>query len=150
MKCPACEGKLSATKAGSVTLDVCSSSCGGIWFDANELDTVDEQSEPVAFNILRALSNQKVAVDRAKIRSCPKCEGHKLTRVQDAMRSGVDLDSCPYCHGVWLDFGELERLREFNGERAEQLATVERFRKQYESSDPSTRKRMDAVMKLIF
>lgn len=150
MKCPACNGDLKQSQSGAVTLDVCTSSCGGVWFDANELDAVDEETEPVAFNVLRAITNQRVAVDRAKTRACPKCAGQALTRSENAMHSGLDLDSCPRCHGVFLDFGELERLREFNGQRSEQLKTVERFKKHYESSDPSTKKRMDAVMKLIF
>ena len=36
MKCPACGNTLHEMNAGSVTVDVCTEGCGGIWFDRNE------------------------------------------------------------------------------------------------------------------
>ena len=37
---------------------------------------------------------------------CPNCN----TSMQAVSRSGVELDMCPSCRGVWLDRGELEKL----------------------------------------
>lgn len=37
---------------------------------------------------------------------CPNCNVG-MTQVQ---RSGIELDICPQCRGVWLDRGELEKL----------------------------------------
>ncbi len=37
---------------------------------------------------------------------CPKCTG-RLHKVELA---GVDVDQCDRCSGVWLDFGELEKV----------------------------------------
>ncbi len=37
---------------------------------------------------------------------CPKCGGHLQTR--DFHK--VQIDSCPDCHGVWLDAGEIEAV----------------------------------------
>lgn len=37
---------------------------------------------------------------------CPNCNVG-MTQVR---RSGVELDVCPQCRGVWLDRGELEKL----------------------------------------
>ena len=45
---------------------------------------------------------------------CPNCN----TSMQNVNRSGVDIDMCPTCRGVWLDRGELEKLLE--GQRTEQ------------------------------
>lgn len=39
---------------------------------------------------------------------CPNCDVG-MTNVQ---RSGVEIDICPKCRGVWLDRGELEKLLE--------------------------------------
>jgi uncharacterized protein len=39
---------------------------------------------------------------------CPNCNVG-MTQVN---RSGVELDMCPQCRGVWLDRGELEKLLE--------------------------------------
>lgn len=38
---------------------------------------------------------------------CPKCEVVELTM---ADRSGVEIDYCTACRGVWLDRGELDKI----------------------------------------
>ena len=43
MKCPACKNPLLEKDAEGMTLDVCYGGCGGIWFDAFELQRVDEE-----------------------------------------------------------------------------------------------------------
>lgn len=43
--------------------------------------------------------------------NCPKCEVTSLTM---ADRSGVEIDYCPVCRGVWLDRGELDKIIERN------------------------------------
>ena len=40
--------------------------------------------------------------------NCPRCKDD-LRRTD---RSGVEIDFCPRCRGVWLDGGELEKLME--------------------------------------
>ena len=37
---------------------------------------------------------------------CPNCN----SSMQAVNRSGVELDMCPQCRGVWLDRGELEKI----------------------------------------
>ncbi|MCS6893464.1 MAG: zf-TFIIB domain-containing protein [Deltaproteobacteria bacterium] len=37
---------------------------------------------------------------------CPRCKDALL----ETNRSGVTVDICPSCHGIWLDKGELNRL----------------------------------------
>jgi Zn-finger nucleic acid-binding protein len=37
---------------------------------------------------------------------CPKCQGH----MRSYERSGVTVDQCSECRGIFLDRGELERL----------------------------------------
>jgi uncharacterized protein len=39
---------------------------------------------------------------------CPSCGGELV----ELERSGVRIDACPQCRGVWLDRGELERILE--------------------------------------
>ena len=38
---------------------------------------------------------------------CPKCG----TKLEEAVLEAVTVDICPGCHGVWLDEGELEKLK---------------------------------------
>ena len=55
---------------------------------------------------------------------CPNCN----TSMQNVNRSGVDIDMCPSCRGVWLDRGELEKLLEGQREeRSGQQQDRERF-----------------------
>lgn len=39
---------------------------------------------------------------------CPKCSGE----LKIADRSGVEIDYCNNCRGVWLDAGELDKILE--------------------------------------
>ncbi len=39
---------------------------------------------------------------------CPNCN----VGMTQVTRSGVEIDMCPQCRGVWLDRGELEKLLE--------------------------------------
>jgi Zn-finger nucleic acid-binding protein len=36
-------------------------------------------------------------------------------------RSGIEIDYCPQCRGVWLDRGELDKIIERNAEASPQL-----------------------------
>jgi Zn-finger nucleic acid-binding protein len=38
---------------------------------------------------------------------CPRCPDRVL---DERVREGVTVDTCPECRGIWLDRGELERL----------------------------------------
>lgn len=40
---------------------------------------------------------------------CPVCSGVDLVMSE---RSGVEIDYCPKCRGVWLDRGELDKIIE--------------------------------------
>jgi uncharacterized protein len=40
---------------------------------------------------------------------CPMCSGVSLVMSE---RSGVEIDYCPQCRGVWLDRGELDKIIE--------------------------------------
>ena len=44
MKCPACKSPLREKGAGEMTLDICYGGCGGIWFDASELERVNARA----------------------------------------------------------------------------------------------------------
>lgn len=39
--------------------------------------------------------------------NCPRCERATL---DERERSGVTIDACPECRGIWLDRGELEKI----------------------------------------
>ncbi|TNE53111.1 MAG: hypothetical protein EP344_15025 [Bacteroidetes bacterium] len=39
---------------------------------------------------------------------CPNCN----RKLSQTVRSGVEIDFCPECRGVWLDRGELDKIIE--------------------------------------
>lgn len=43
---------------------------------------------------------------------CPVCKTVNLTMAE---RSGIEIDYCPQCRGVWLDRGELDKIIERAG-----------------------------------
>ena len=46
--------------------------------------------------------------------ACP-LDGTALTMTE---RSGIEIDYCPQCRGVWLDRGELDKIIERNAEQS--------------------------------
>ena len=122
MKCPACFNELTETKLGGVTVDVCKGGCAGVWFDAFELQKVDEQEEISAEWMLNIERDPAVRVDLSLKRACPRCDGIKLKRHFFSAKRQIEVDLCPGCAGYWLDAGELEKIRD---EKAVADATAE-------------------------
>lgn len=111
MKCPACFNNLSEKQVGSVKVDVCEHGCGGIWFDAFELQQVDEEGEDAGVALLGIRGGEPEPVTLGRKRQCPRCEGVKLYRRRFNPRVKVEVDECPGCGGYWLDRGELAQIR---------------------------------------
>jgi Zn-finger nucleic acid-binding protein len=118
MKCPACFYELTQTQVGNLVVDVCQGGCGGIWFDAFELERVDEEGEVAGEALLHIKRDEQVTVDSARKRDCPRCDGVKLHRHFFSAKRRVQVDQCPNCGGYWLDAGELELIRSEKGEVA--------------------------------
>ena len=77
MNCPRCKSTLvvetlKETNA-SIEVDQCTN-CGGTWFDARELASLDNVIEPVVMEI-RALPSQE---DQHLPMNCPKCSEHPV------------------------------------------------------------------------
>lgn len=120
MKCPNCRQKmvekLEQTPRGPIYYDLCEA-CGGIWFDAGEMDAMVLQ----VFDSVEASSIDKASGIPEALRQCPRCKDQWLDKVFFLAYSNVLLDYCRTCHGFWLDGGELDLinqdLRELKGER---------------------------------
>ena len=116
MKCPACYNNLSEVQAGNLRVDVCHQGCGGIWFDAFELQRADESADSAGEALLEIRRDESVQVDPSRKRECPRCQGIKLHRHFFSARRRVQVDQCPNCGGYWLDAGELALIREEKAE----------------------------------
>jgi Zn-finger nucleic acid-binding protein len=124
MTCPACLRQLTELQVGNVSVDVCQGGCGGIWFDAFELQRVDEESEAAGERLLEIQRDTQVSVDRSRKRECPRCPGIKLQRHFFSAKRQIEVDQCPNCAGYWLDAGELAQIRAEKSQtaRAEEAA----------------------------
>lgn len=112
MNCPACEKELTQKIVADVTVDVCEGGCGGIWFDNFELKKFDEPHESAGESILEIDQNPDIQVDHEKRFNCPKCDNTVMMRHFFSVKHQVQIDECPGCAGIWLDAGELGRIRE--------------------------------------
>ena len=92
-----------------MTLDVCYGGCGGIWFDATELERVSAKAASTLHTIWQTpVSNVKLTEPR----TCPRCDGQVLDRKWFSDLKQVEIDQCPKCNGIWLDAGEFSRIYE--------------------------------------
>lgn len=110
MKCPACKEPLREKGAGGMTLDVCYGGCGGIWFDAHELERVNARAATSLHTIWQAPLRH--AVNVTEPRMCPRCPQQALDRKWFSDLKKVEIDQCPKCGGIWLDAGEFSRVYE--------------------------------------
>ncbi|NQE46429.1 Methyl sulfide methyltransferase-associated sensor [ANME-1 cluster archaeon GoMg2] len=106
VQCPRCWVMLNKEEVEllgpNVIIDVCPK-CQGIWFDNNELDKV------LGTQKLDSLLTKRTGGTESKSKlKCPRCGAMMdLEYAED-----VEIDVCPGGHGAWLDYGELERLKE--------------------------------------
>lgn len=92
-----------------MTLDMCYGGCGGIWFDAHELERVTARAATTLHTIWQAPVDPKKL---AEPRMCPRCPDQMLERKWFSDLKRVEIDQCPICGGIWLDAGEFSRVYE--------------------------------------
>jgi Zn-finger nucleic acid-binding protein len=91
--------------------------CKGEWLDGGELkkivQTVEETFTKEEIEALDAINETIFTLDDTTPNQlkCPKCPGVELNRFNYAATSGIALDKCPGCRGIWLDGGELENVQ---------------------------------------
>lgn len=115
MFCPHCTHALRTIQYEGVEIETCDG-CGGEWLDDGELGKIVRIRE-VRFdgNQRRAVA-EATAITPVKLEkvdrdlTCPKCGG-----TTDALNYGGDtgiiIDRCTSCRGLWLDGAELEKIQ---------------------------------------
>ncbi|MEW5818572.1 MAG: zf-TFIIB domain-containing protein [Cyanobacteriota bacterium] len=112
--CPVCESFLVPNYVGDIEIDVCEDSCKGIWFDEGELIKIRKLSKDPTYEEIKGEFVPK-PVDIAKSetkRPCPRCNV-SMCRYNWKLNSDIYVDLCHYCYGVWLDYGELKGIDDF-------------------------------------
>ena len=151
MICPVCSNNLTEREANGFRVDVCAEQCGGIWFDATELEKCDSHRDEFPDELIRVRRNANAAIDRNKARSCPHCTATIMDRLYFKADHEFEIDRCPKCDGHWLDLGELEYLRNFSKTREIVEKDLAEFKsKIQESAGSGKASKLDAIYRLIF
>jgi Zn-finger nucleic acid-binding protein len=107
LQCPKCQAPMDEMQIENTQVDRCTS-CRGLWFDALEdedlrgtdaAETLDDpQSGPAP-----APKGRRSAID------CPRCKSPMIQMV-DRLGKRIQYESCPRCHGKFLDAGEFKAM----------------------------------------
>lgn len=103
--CPKCLADLRPVEYQGVTVDVCPG-CRGVWLDPGELALLRgaDQDVPAASVLGRTGHPESSGY------ICPRCEGGFET-FEFAPDTSLYVDRCKNCQGIWLDAGELTKVR---------------------------------------
>jgi len=112
MKCPACGGGLGKRRIDHLVMGECRE-CGGMWFSAHDVGAYVEllrQQDPDHLQKRKEIPKSAAGQGIGKpARMCPACDV-PLERLNYAYDSGVLIDRCPACQGIWTDAGEPEQI----------------------------------------
>ena len=122
--CPVDGSMLDRYSLGHVDFEGCPK-CHGMWLDKDELRKLKNQVNDGQLHWLNhQVDNVETVSSIASSRPCPRCPSTKLHSIVFG-HSGVVIDSCPQCHGVWLDRGEYDSIVHFLHEAATSATTKE-------------------------
>jgi len=108
MNCPRCQAPLHTRSTDGVEIDECRT-CQGIWLDAERLRRLKDQTDPdlqwMDFELWEHADRFHIA---EKPIDCPTC-AVPLVAI-DYGDTGVTIDYCNRCRGVWLDADEFSKI----------------------------------------
>jgi len=117
MLCPRCKINLESAIFYKTEVDYCPQ-CLGIFFEEDELrQAKDEKDKDLVWldiDLWKELRRFKISYG---IRLCPVCRV-PLYEVYYG-DSGIIVDVCNLCHGIWLERGEFKKIIDYLKEKAE-------------------------------
>ena len=114
--CPACNHLMQKIYVPSecIDIDLCSDGCGGIFFDKGEMFKINDDFKHIkdlkAYLDKEYIKSDFIATNDKEPRYCPVC--NILMNKSHVANGTVIMDSCTNCGGVFLDRGELEKIRQ--------------------------------------
>ena len=149
MKCPRCSSELKTIDYEGADIETCPD-CGGEWLDDGELkkivQTVEKTFPQEMIDSLDAINRNIFSIDESVDNqlSCPICSAVELNRLNYASSSGIAIDRCPECRGIWLDKEEIENVQvlveQWRSKLAEDMAEfgplLDKIREEEEARDP--------------
>ncbi len=126
--CPRCGVGLELRRDDDIELDSCPQ-CNGLWLDPGEFDVMTAESTVYRKEQLKKEYSRPPLPDAGEYLPCARC-GKLMVRKNFGRISGVLIDECGR-HGIWLDRGELDKIRHFildGGLEKEQFREIEKNR----------------------
>jgi Zn-finger nucleic acid-binding protein len=109
-RCPVCKIQIERIPYEGVGVHHCGK-CGGYWLTRISLDAILNRRELVMPPAVQAqmlkLAEESNSIGRL---ICVMC-GVQMVKEPFKQWSGVQLDRCPRCEGLWFDRGELEKCQ---------------------------------------
>jgi uncharacterized protein len=99
IRCPRCKIPLVRTEYQRGTEVYWCSLCSGIWVDGEEL-----------YEILQISPDAIPVAVRKDNKVCPRC-GSRLFYPVNFQDTGIIIDICEKCKGIWFDRGELQAIK---------------------------------------
>jgi len=108
--CPHCRVPLKIQMRADEEYDICAR-CGGMWLDKFEFHKATRPSDVYAKEEIEGEFIRGPVRKATEYIPCVRC-GNLMNRKNFKRISGVVIDECGR-HGIWLDAGELEKIRHF-------------------------------------
>jgi len=113
MNCPVCTSlTLSRTDLDENLPAYSCSGCGGAWLSSREYWRWLDSHGPALPETPPQLT-AITAADSPKVKICPECR-RLMLRYNVGHGTGIALDQCPACNGIWCDRGEWDLLKSRN------------------------------------
>lgn len=115
MRCPNCGSSLSTVDYEGIIIESCGS-CRGQWLDADELGKIVRIRERVFSDEERRAIERSGRIPGIPVEeierdiTCPQC-GVGTRPINYAVDTGIIIDRCGRCQGIWVDAGELEKIQ---------------------------------------
>lgn len=113
MQCPIDTRTLVAKQIHNLEIDVCLK-CRGVWFDEGEfrsaVRSIASFELPEKYQVSLPKEKSPALHLHERNLSCPK-DGAKLETLHYDPPSGIYLDRCGKCGGIWLDGGEISLVK---------------------------------------
>lgn len=111
MICPTCREVMIVVEQDKIELDHCTK-CGGVWFDAGELELMLESMglDSGALTLAQIVGLPEAETAEKK-RRCPVC-GRKMSKRDIGKEPEVLIDVCSWGDGLWFDGGEVHQIIE--------------------------------------
>jgi Zn-finger nucleic acid-binding protein len=109
---------------GSLSIDECPR-CRSLWFDKGELDELKDAVDPdLRFLDFDIWSREAVFNVNNEPHGCPRCRKVSMRAIK-FQEPDLEIKFCPFCEGVWLNFGDFKDLIEAFSAEAENKSVSE-------------------------